>query len=194
MFLYWSVSDGLHLTPEGNAVVHKEVVKTLRNAGLRAEDMSYDFPHHSKIDGSCPDMAFKWSNFMLCMFGVCTASFLHSRWWFRLCKAKWTKASGRCWDSSRNFFCVRNSELLLIVTSIRFGKQFGCDWLLGLTQARLGATLGLLKPGYGSAHLLYLYGCYVKLGKMCTYLIFLPSSNDVIYFFTKIIHIFLLLP
>jgi len=53
------LSDGLHLTPEGNAVVHKEVVKTLRNAGLKAEDMPYDFPHHSKIDGSCPDVAFK---------------------------------------------------------------------------------------------------------------------------------------
>ena len=177
MFLYWSVSDGLHLTPEGNAVVHKEVVKTLRNAGLRAEDMSSDFPYHSEIDGSCPGMAFKWSNFMLCMFGVCTASFLHWRWWFPLCKAKWTNASGRRWDSSTlsffffekfsfHFFCVRNSELFLIVTSIRFGKQYGCDWLLGLTQARLGASLGLLKPGYGSAHPLYLYGCYVKLENM----------------------------
>ena len=58
--------------------------------------------------------------------------------------------------------------------SIRYGKQFDCDWLLGfdcdwllgLTQARLGASLGLLKPGYGSAQPLYLYGCYVKLGKM----------------------------
>jgi len=67
---------------------------------------------------------------------------------------------------SFHFFCVRNSELFLIVTSIRFGKQYGCDWLLGLTQARLGASLGLLKPGYGSAHPLYLYGCYVKLEKM----------------------------
>ncbi|CAL5052327.1 unnamed protein product [Urochloa decumbens] len=53
------LSDGLHLTPEGNAVVHKEVVKTLRDAGLKAEEMQYDFPHHSKIDGSCPDKAFQ---------------------------------------------------------------------------------------------------------------------------------------
>uniref|UniRef100_A0A0D9V0R1 Uncharacterized protein n=1 Tax=Leersia perrieri TaxID=77586 RepID=A0A0D9V0R1_9ORYZ len=53
------LSDGLHLTPEGNAVVHKEVVQTLRNAGLRAEDLSYDFPHHSRIDGNCPEKAFQ---------------------------------------------------------------------------------------------------------------------------------------
>uniref|UniRef100_A0A0D9V0R2 Uncharacterized protein n=1 Tax=Leersia perrieri TaxID=77586 RepID=A0A0D9V0R2_9ORYZ len=44
---------------EGNAVVHKEVVQTLRNAGLRAEDLSYDFPHHSRIDGNCPEKAFQ---------------------------------------------------------------------------------------------------------------------------------------
>ncbi|XP_062211441.1 GDSL esterase/lipase At5g62930 isoform X2 [Phragmites australis] len=53
------LSDGLHLTPEGNEVVHKEVVKTLRHAGLKAEDMPYDFPHHSQIDGSCPEKAFQ---------------------------------------------------------------------------------------------------------------------------------------
>ena len=63
---------------------------------------------------------------------------------------------------SFHFFCVRNSELFLIVTSIRFGKQFGCDWLLGLTQARLGVSHGQLKPGHSSAHP-PLYGCYVKL-------------------------------
>ncbi|KAF0930335.1 hypothetical protein E2562_032180 [Oryza meyeriana var. granulata] len=53
------LSDGLHLTPEGNAVVHMEVVQTLRNVGLKAEDMPYDFPHHSRIDGSCPEKAFQ---------------------------------------------------------------------------------------------------------------------------------------
>lgn len=54
-----SPSDGLHLTPEGNAVVHKEVVQTLRSVGLKAEEMPYDFPHHSRIDGSCPEKAFQ---------------------------------------------------------------------------------------------------------------------------------------
>lgn len=53
------LSDGLHLTPEGNAVVHKEVVQTLRSVGLKAEEMPYDFPHHSRIDGSCPEKAFQ---------------------------------------------------------------------------------------------------------------------------------------
>ncbi|XP_035820727.1 GDSL esterase/lipase At5g62930 isoform X8 [Zea mays] len=53
------LSDGLHLTQEGNAVVHKEVVEALRNAGFKAEQMPYDFPHHSKIDGSCPEKAFQ---------------------------------------------------------------------------------------------------------------------------------------
>uniref|UniRef100_A0ACD6ACW2 Uncharacterized protein n=1 Tax=Avena sativa TaxID=4498 RepID=A0ACD6ACW2_AVESA len=53
------LSDGLHLTPEGNALVHKHVVETLRGAGLRAEDMAHDFPHHSKIDGACPEKAFQ---------------------------------------------------------------------------------------------------------------------------------------
>ena len=54
--------------------------------------------------------------------------------------------------------------------SIRYGKQFDCDWLLGfdcdwllgLTQARLGVSHGQLKPGHSSAHP-PLYGCYVKL-------------------------------
>jgi len=36
-----------------------EVVETLRNAGLKAEHMPYDFPHHSKIDGCCPEKAFQ---------------------------------------------------------------------------------------------------------------------------------------
>ncbi|KAF7092941.1 hypothetical protein CFC21_095384 [Triticum aestivum] len=53
------LSDGLHLTPEGNALVHKEVVQTLRGAGLKAEDMPHDFPHHSKIDGAHPERAFQ---------------------------------------------------------------------------------------------------------------------------------------
>lgn len=52
------LSDGLHLTQEGNAVVHKEVVQVFNQAGLSAPDMPYDFPHHSKIDPKNPEKAF----------------------------------------------------------------------------------------------------------------------------------------
>ncbi|KAJ3670720.1 hypothetical protein LUZ60_008146 [Juncus effusus] len=50
--------DGLHLTEEGNAVVHREVLRVLYEAGLRAEEMQLDFPHHSQIDGANPQKAF----------------------------------------------------------------------------------------------------------------------------------------
>ncbi|OAY66406.1 GDSL esterase/lipase [Ananas comosus] len=50
--------DGLHLTAEGNAIVHKELVEVLKDAGFRAENMLYDFPHHSEIDGDHPEKAF----------------------------------------------------------------------------------------------------------------------------------------
>ncbi|WOK92928.1 GDSL esterase/lipase [Canna indica] len=53
------LSDGLHLTPKGNAFVHKEVLQVLNESNLRAEDMQYDFPHHSKIDGTHPEKAFE---------------------------------------------------------------------------------------------------------------------------------------
>lgn len=52
------LSDGLHLTPEGNAVVHKEVVRVFNQAGLSAPEMPYDFPHHSEIDSENPEKAF----------------------------------------------------------------------------------------------------------------------------------------
>lgn len=52
-------SDGLHLTPEGNAVVHQEVVRVFNQAGLSAPEMPYDFPHHSQIDGNNPEKAFQ---------------------------------------------------------------------------------------------------------------------------------------
>nr|TKR68982.1 hypothetical protein D5086_0000309220 [Populus alba] len=52
------LSDGLHLTPEGNAVVHEEVVRVFSEAWLSAADMPYDFPHHSEIDGKNPEKAF----------------------------------------------------------------------------------------------------------------------------------------
>ncbi|KAL6997146.1 hypothetical protein U1Q18_007270 [Sarracenia purpurea var. burkii] len=53
------LSDGLHLTPEGNAVVHEEVVRVFNEAGLSAAEMPYDFPHHSEIDGKNPRKAFQ---------------------------------------------------------------------------------------------------------------------------------------
>ncbi|CAI9767342.1 unnamed protein product [Fraxinus pennsylvanica] len=53
------LSDGLHLTAEGNAIVHEEVVKVFGEAGLSAPNMPYDFPHHSEIDGKNPEKAFQ---------------------------------------------------------------------------------------------------------------------------------------
>lgn len=52
------LSDGLHLTPEGNAVVYKEVVQAFTHAGLSASSMPNDFPHHSEIDPENPEKAF----------------------------------------------------------------------------------------------------------------------------------------
>ncbi|XP_024022436.1 GDSL esterase/lipase At5g62930 isoform X1 [Morus notabilis] len=56
------LSDGLHLTPEGNAVVHKEVVRVLSEAWFSAAEMPYDFPHHSQIDWKNPEKAFQERN------------------------------------------------------------------------------------------------------------------------------------
>ncbi|MED6105997.1 hypothetical protein PIB30_000783 [Stylosanthes scabra] len=53
------LSDGLHLTPEGNAVVHQEVIKVFNEAGLSADNMPLDFPHHSQIDAKNPEGAFQ---------------------------------------------------------------------------------------------------------------------------------------
>ncbi|GAB2221205.1 hypothetical protein Drorol1_Dr00012376 [Drosera rotundifolia] len=53
------LSDGLHLTPEGNGFVHKEVVRVLGEAGVSAAEMPFDFPHHSVIDGKNPEKAFQ---------------------------------------------------------------------------------------------------------------------------------------
>ncbi|KAK7330496.1 hypothetical protein VNO77_24691 [Canavalia gladiata] len=55
------LSDGLHLTPEGNDVVYQEVIKVLNEAGLSADKMPFDFPHHSKIDHKNPESAFQQS-------------------------------------------------------------------------------------------------------------------------------------
>ncbi|KAL8140027.1 hypothetical protein V2J09_006048 [Rumex salicifolius] len=53
------LSDGLHLTPEGNTVVYEAVVRVFRQAGLSSEDMPYDLPHHSHIDQNNPERAFQ---------------------------------------------------------------------------------------------------------------------------------------
>ncbi|XP_054807364.1 GDSL esterase/lipase At5g62930 [Prosopis cineraria] len=53
------LSDGLHLTPEGNEVVYQEVTRVFNGAWLSAEEMPYDFPHHSQIDGKSPESAFQ---------------------------------------------------------------------------------------------------------------------------------------
>ncbi|RDX65644.1 GDSL esterase/lipase [Mucuna pruriens] len=50
--------DGLHLTTEGNTVVYEEVIKVFNEAGLSADKMPLDFPHHSKIDPKNPRRAF----------------------------------------------------------------------------------------------------------------------------------------
>ncbi|CAK9137590.1 unnamed protein product [Ilex paraguariensis] len=53
------LSDGLHLTAEGNAVVHQEVVRVFSEAWLSAPEMPYDFPHHSEIDWKNPGKSFQ---------------------------------------------------------------------------------------------------------------------------------------
>ncbi|KAL7138985.1 hypothetical protein ABFS83_09G020100 [Erythranthe nasuta] len=50
------LSDGLHLTPEGNTVVFEEVVKIFDQAGF--SDLPFDFPPHSDIDGEHPEKSF----------------------------------------------------------------------------------------------------------------------------------------
>lgn len=56
--LIWC-SDGLHLTPEGNAIVYQEVIKVFNETSLSATEMPSDAPHHSKIDGQNPEKAFQ---------------------------------------------------------------------------------------------------------------------------------------
>ncbi|XP_058762966.1 GDSL esterase/lipase At5g62930-like [Vicia villosa] len=51
--------DGLHLTVDGNQVVYQEVIKVFNDAGLSADNLPLDFPHHSKIDHKNPETAFQ---------------------------------------------------------------------------------------------------------------------------------------
>lgn len=57
------LSDGLHLTKEGNEVLHGEVVRVFNGAGISAPDMPFDFPHHTEIDWKNPEKTFlrQWS-------------------------------------------------------------------------------------------------------------------------------------
>ncbi|KAK4479345.1 hypothetical protein RD792_014857 [Penstemon davidsonii] len=50
------LSDGLHLTPQGNAIVSEAVNKVFDEAGLSA--LPYDFPPHADIDVENPEKAF----------------------------------------------------------------------------------------------------------------------------------------
>ncbi|KAL8457816.1 hypothetical protein ACS0TY_035623 [Phlomoides rotata] len=50
------LSDGLHLTPEGNAVVFKEVVKIFDKAGF--SELPFDFPPNQEIDEENPGKTF----------------------------------------------------------------------------------------------------------------------------------------
>ncbi|PIN23533.1 Isoamyl acetate-hydrolyzing esterase [Handroanthus impetiginosus] len=50
------LSDGLHLTPEGNAIVLQERHKIFDEAGF--SDLPFDFPPHLEIDGENPEKAF----------------------------------------------------------------------------------------------------------------------------------------
>lgn len=58
-FVFHRYRDGLHLSPEGNAVVHQELVKVLSELWFSAGEMPCDFPHHSIIDGKNPEKAFQ---------------------------------------------------------------------------------------------------------------------------------------
>ncbi|XP_071733341.1 GDSL esterase/lipase At5g62930 [Rutidosis leptorrhynchoides] len=53
------LSDGLHLTPDGNRFVYEEVVRIFNGAWLSAPEMPSDFPHHSEIDPNDPEKAFQ---------------------------------------------------------------------------------------------------------------------------------------
>ncbi|RAL47589.1 hypothetical protein DM860_011327 [Cuscuta australis] len=53
------LSDGLHLSPDGNAVVHGEVVRVLSEVWFSADRLRCGFPHHSEIDGKDPGKAFR---------------------------------------------------------------------------------------------------------------------------------------
>ncbi|XP_031372538.1 GDSL esterase/lipase At5g62930-like [Punica granatum] len=51
--------DGLHLTPEGNRVVYKEVISVFNETRLSAEEMPLDCPRQSEINPKNPEKAFQ---------------------------------------------------------------------------------------------------------------------------------------
>ncbi|KAI5077615.1 hypothetical protein GOP47_0007439 [Adiantum capillus-veneris] len=48
------LSDGLHLTPEGNGVVFEKLVEVLNKKGLSFEAMKWDFPEHGDVNAENP--------------------------------------------------------------------------------------------------------------------------------------------
>lgn len=79
-FLVFTCSDGSQLTEEGNALVHREVVQVLLEAGINAQDMQLDFPHHFEIEEAHPEHAFQQGNKKLPYFIstiLCFMSFIH---------------------------------------------------------------------------------------------------------------------
>ena len=55
----FSVSDGLHLSPEGNFFVAEHLLQLLDNIGLSAGDVKTEFPDFLSIDASEPKNTFK---------------------------------------------------------------------------------------------------------------------------------------
>ena len=53
------VSDGLHLSPEGNSFVANQLLQLLDNIGLSAGGMKTEFPDFLSIDASEPKNSFK---------------------------------------------------------------------------------------------------------------------------------------
>lgn len=52
------LSDGLHLTPDGNAIVFEGLTKVLKDKGLAFEHMKWDFPEWSEVDSDEPGKSF----------------------------------------------------------------------------------------------------------------------------------------
>eukprot|EP00250_Pteridium_aquilinum_P006705 c16569_g1_i1 orf=285-1001(-) len=48
------LSDGLHLSSDGNAVVFEKLLKVLGEKGLSFEDMNWDFPEHGDVNAEDP--------------------------------------------------------------------------------------------------------------------------------------------
>ena len=54
----FSVSDGLHLSEDGNRFVFGKLQNVLDDQGLSSEAMEWDFPQHSEINADDPSKTF----------------------------------------------------------------------------------------------------------------------------------------